>query len=327
MLQQGMRAPELILPATDHAASVPLLEPSSRIVLLFLPARPSESLRNQFAQYQAQATAFHELDTRLIAVTDAPAESLEQWAGELQLSFLLVSDPERQNWRAYAQASPEQSVEPATFVIDEERRIRAVFDSTRYPNLPGPRSIIRAIRQLDDMLKPAPISEQDWRIGPLDAPVTLIEYSDYQCHHCIALHQILRQIKAEYGERLLVIHRHLPLRATHPLAEKAAQAAEAAGAQGKFWAMHDRLFTAAGALDRSHLTAYAEELGLDLEQFVGDLDSSRHQEAVNQDSRLATQNGIKLPPTLFINGILFEGPRTEDSLRQRIASLLPPNQK
>ena len=169
---------------------------------------------------------------------------------------------------------------------------------------------------------PAPVTREDWVVGPREAAVTLIEYSDYQCHHCAETSSVLKELGAQYGDRLLVVHRHFPLRQAHPLAQKAAEAAEAAGAQGKFWEMHHRLFAAHGDLERGHLLAYASEIGLDTRRFVNDLDSGRHEEAVNQDFRSAVASGVRLPPTLFVNGILFEGPRTIQALRARVDGLL-----
>lgn len=119
-----------------------------------------------------------------------------------------------------------------------------------------------------------------------------------------------------------MIHRHLPLRHTHPLAQLAAEAAEAAGAQGRFWAMHDRLFAAGDALTREHLLRYAAELGLDLARFTVELDNHVHEPAVAEDFKRAVAGGIKLPPALFINGVLYEGAATGQALRERIETLL-----
>ncbi|MCX6033146.1 MAG: DsbA family protein [Chloroflexi bacterium] len=116
-----------------------------------------------------------------------------------------------------------------------------------------------------------------------------------------------------------MVRRHLPLRATHPLAQLAA---EAAGAQGRFGAMHDRLFAAQGALEREQLIAHAGEIGLNVAQFTADLDGRHHQEVVNEDFKRAVAAGIKLPPMLFVNGVLYEGLRTRQELAARMRSLL-----
>jgi protein-disulfide isomerase len=166
------------------------------------------------------------------------------------------------------------------------------------------------------------LSDQDWCLGPAGAPVTLIEYSDYQCERCQTLHAALEAVLHDLGDCLRLAHRHLPLRATHPLAQQAAEAAEAAGAQGRFWDMHHRLFAAQGALERGQLIAYAAELGLDVARFTAELDGRVHQEAVNEDFRRAVAGDIKLPPSLFINGVLYEGARTAAELRARIEAVL-----
>jgi protein-disulfide isomerase len=211
---------------------------------------------------------------------------------------------------------------PTVYLADETATVRLTYEAARYPDLPNPAAVARAARKLNDALRPAAVTAADWRLGPDDAAVVLIEYSDYQCGHCMTLHAALRAVEHDLGDRLLVVHRHLPLRATHPLAQLAAEAAESAGAQGHFWAMHDRLFAARGALEREQLIAYAGEIGLDVAQFTVDLDDRRRQEAVNEDFKRAVAAGIKLPPTLFVNGVLYEGPRTPADLAMRIGGLL-----
>ncbi len=101
-----------------------------------------------------------------------------------------------------------------------------------------------------------------------------------------------------------------------------AEAAEAAGAQGKFWQMHNRLFAAHGEFDRERLSAFAVELGLDMDRFNADLDGQKYKMNVDEDFNKAVQSGIKLPPTLFVNGVLVELPHTTAGLKERISNLL-----
>src|SRR6059058_4798396 len=106
------------------------------------------------------------------------------------------------------------------------------------------------------------VYEHDHAQGPATAPVTLVEYGDYECPYCGAAYPMVKEVQARLGDRLRFAYRHFPLSQAHPHAEHAAEAAEAAGAQGRFWEMHDTLFEHQRALDDAHLRLYAESLGL-----------------------------------------------------------------
>jgi len=293
-----------------------------RLVLIFFPADPSEELVAGLARYGEQLGALTDQSAAVIGISDASAAALEGLSTAQGLSFPLLSDPDRILAAAYAMLAENGAVQPAVYALDEAGVVRASYDVERYPNLPNPAAVVRAFRKLNDAPRPAPVSDDDWRLGQPDAAVVLIEYSDYQCGHCQVLHAALEPALGQFGDRLLLVHRHLPLRATHPLAQQAAEAAEAAGVQGQFWAMHHRLFEARGALEREQLIAYAAELGLDVARFTAEVDGRAHQEAVNDDFKRAVAGGIKLPPTLFINGMLYEGSRTKQELRMRISAIL-----
>lgn len=318
MLQPGSRAPEFSLPAARGEGRISLQDfAGKRVVLLFLPPTVSEALGEQLQRYQDSLAVFSDLHAHLLAISETSPEPQH-----VPAPFVLLADPARAVWRLYAGVEVDQPMRPTAVLIDEDGRIRGVYDSDRYPHLPGPQALARGIRKMSEVPRPAPVTRDDWVAGPLDATVTLIEYSDYQCHHCAETASVLRELSAQYGDTLLVVHRHFPLRQAHPLAQKAAEAAEAAGAQGKFWEMHHRLFAAHGDLDRGRLLGYASEIGLDFQRFVDELDGGRFEEAVNQDFRAAVASGVRLPPTLFVNGILLEGPRTLQALRTRVDGLL-----
>jgi protein-disulfide isomerase/peroxiredoxin len=317
MLQPGARAPEFTLSAAARGERTSLRDyAGKRVVLLFLPSTISQGLREQLERYQEGLAVFAELNAQLLAISEPTPE-----APQLQAPFALLADPGRATWRRYAGEGADSSIRPTAVLIDEEGTVRAVYQSDRYPHLPGPQALARGIRKMHEVPRPAPVTREDWRLGPLGAQLTLIEYSDYQCPHCVETSSVLAELAAGYGDRLLLVHRHFPLRQGHPLAQKAAEAAEAAGAQGKFWQMHHRLFAARGDLERARLLVYASEIGLDVQRFAEELDSGRHEEAVSQDFRAAVACGVRLPPTLFVNGILFEGPRTLQALRARVDGL------
>lgn len=152
-----------------------------------------------------------------------------------------------------------------------------------------------------------------WAQGPTDAPVTIIEYVNYQCPDVRGAEQRLAQLRADAGDRLRFEVRHLPL-AKHARALPAAEAAEAAGAQGAFWAMHDRLLKPPLALEDDDLLGYAEELGLDTAQFAADLESHRHAAAVEADLASAAAANAVTTPTLIMNGVSFKDSEVDQAL-------------
>ena len=121
---------------------------------------------------------------------------------------------------------------------------------------------------MSDVVLTPPVNAQDHVAGPDDAPVTLVEYGDFECPYCGMAHPIVKKIQRELGNQLRFVFRHFPLAEAHPHARIAAQAAEAAGVQGKFWEMHDTLFEHQQALDVEDLVGYAKALGLDTTRFA-----------------------------------------------------------
>lgn len=140
-----------------------------------------------------------------------------------------------------------------------------------------------------------------------DAPVTLVEYGDYECPVCGAAHLILKDIQKQLGNRLRFVFRNFPLSEMHPHARDAAQAAEAANAQGKFWEMHDALLENRKSLSEEDLIAYGERLRLDEDQFAADLDGEAYTDKINADFESGAESGVNGTPTFFINGVRFDG--------------------
>ena len=147
----------------------------------------------------------------------------------------------------------------------------------------------------------------------MDAPVTIIEYVNYQCPDVRSAEPRLADLRAAAGDRLRFELRHLPL-AKHVRAMPAAEAAEAAGAQGAFWQMHERLLTPPLALEDADLLGYARELGLDVERFAADLESHRHAAAVEADLANAREAQATTTPTLIVNGASFRDSEVEQAL-------------
>jgi cyclophilin family peptidyl-prolyl cis-trans isomerase/protein-disulfide isomerase len=157
---------------------------------------------------------------------------------------------------------------------------------------------------------PTMVRERDWKKGNPDEPaVTIIEYADFQCPGCASFAPLMSQIASAYPDDVLVVYRHFPLNSIHPNAQKSAEAAEAAGIQGQFWAYHDILFTRQqewSSLNQNDARAYfidvAEELGLDIEQFTTDLDDGVYADYVAQSEMEAVALGMPGTPSAIVNG-------------------------
>jgi protein-disulfide isomerase len=167
-----------------------------------------------------------------------------------------------------------------------------------------------------------PVDARDHAIGPADAPVTLVEYGDYQCPDCKAAMAVMRDVQRALGDNLRIVFRHFPLRKAHPLAWDAAIAAEAAGAQGRFWEYHDRLFEKQPELERPDLMAYAIALGLNWIAFEKALDDPAMDEAVRADFQGGIRSDVNGTPTLYINGFRYDGLMTFESIMKPIDAVL-----
>jgi NhaA family Na+:H+ antiporter len=163
-----------------------------------------------------------------------------------------------------------------------------------------------------------PVGDRDHVQGPDDAPVTLVEYGDYECPYCRQVVPIVRDLQERFGDRLRYVFRHFPLTTAHPHAQLAAEAAEAAGAQGKFWDMHYLLFEHQGTLHSADLVRYARELELDLERFERELAEHTHAERVREDFRSGVRSGANGTPAFFLNDTRYDGPWDLDSLAAEI---------
>ena len=165
-----------------------------------------------------------------------------------------------------------------------------------------------------------PVGESDYIEGNKDAKITLVEYGDYECPHCQKADKIIKKIQAEMGDDLRFVFRNFPLEQSHPHALHAAESAEIAGAEGKFWEMHDKIFANQQNLADEDLAAYAEEIGLDKENFSEKLESGEFEEKVREDFENGVMSGVNGTPTFFINGSRFNGSYNYDDLLEAIRS-------
>jgi Na+:H+ antiporter, NhaA family len=159
--------------------------------------------------------------------------------------------------------------------------------------------------------------------GPVDAPLTLVEYGDVECPFCGRATGVVGELRQRFGDELRYVFRHLPLVDVHPHAELAAEAVEAAGAQGAFWAMHDRLFAHQDRLEAADLLEHAAALGLDLERFARELGEATHAAHVRDDVAGAEGSGVQGTPAFFVNGTRHDGPTTTDALAAALLATDP----
>jgi protein-disulfide isomerase len=148
--------------------------------------------------------------------------------------------------------------------------------------------------------------------------VTLIEYGDFECPYCGQAEQAVRALLSAHGDDVRYVWRHLPLNDVHPNAQLAAEAAEAAGGQGRFWEMYDTLLAHQDALRPPDLVGYAEELGLDADRFRDELRRREHAPRVSEDVRSADESGVSGTPTFFVNGLRHYGVYDVDTLTQEV---------
>ena len=175
-------------------------------------------------------------------------------------------------------------------------------------------STVEDIVDLSDDVDPA----RDHIRGGADAPITLVEYGDYECPYCGLAEGVVRELLASFADELRYVWRHLPLTDVHPHAQIAAEAAEAAAAQGAFWGMHDELIAHQGDLTARDLTRYAEALGLDTAGFSVELRTAKYAQRVAEDVATADASGVTGTPSFFINGKRHHGPYDVVSLTSAV---------
>ncbi|MEA2723351.1 MAG: hypothetical protein QOH59_1122 [Gemmatimonadales bacterium] len=159
-----------------------------------------------------------------------------------------------------------------------------------------------------------PVDQRDHILGPPDAPVTLVEYGDYECPYCGMAYPIVESVRRRMGDNMRFVFRHFPLTQIHPHAQHAAEMAEAAGDRGKFWPMHSMLYQNQDALDDRHLILYASQLGIPPEWAVTALQTHAFAPRVREHFLSGVRSGVNGTPTFFINGVRHDAGWDERSL-------------
>lgn len=166
---------------------------------------------------------------------------------------------------------------------------------------------------MDDRLTPA-LDDADHVRGEPGAPLQLVMFGDFQCPYCLGAQSVLGRVRDRLGDRLLFAFRHLPIPERHPLAPLAAEASEAAAAQGRFWEYHDALFAAQPRLSRETMLGVGEELGLDAERMAAELDAGAWRGRIERDLRSAAASGATGTPAFYVNGTRHFGAYDASSL-------------
>ncbi len=151
------------------------------------------------------------------------------------------------------------------------------------------------------------VTDDDHVRGPADAPVTVLEYGDYECPYCRGAFRDVQELLAEYPAKVRFAFRNFPIAQLHPHAEQAAEAAEAAAAQGKFWAMYELLLQPYARLDTDALATYAEMVGLDIPRFRADVTEQRYARKIEDDVQEGLRNGVNATPKFYVNGQRVDG--------------------
>src|SRR5680860_660848 len=167
-----------------------------------------------------------------------------------------------------------------------------------------------------------PVSKDDNIRGNINAPITIVEYSDFQCPYCSRFHETMNQIFAEYPEDVRWVFKHFPLDSRHPLARKTAEASECAAEQGKFWEFSDEVYTNQQAISNDSLSTFAKNIGLNVSQFDSCVSSGKYSDKVEADYQEGIQFGVSGTPGDFINGKSLGGAVPYDKLKQIIEEML-----
>jgi protein-disulfide isomerase len=167
-----------------------------------------------------------------------------------------------------------------------------------------------------------PVSERDHAQGPHTAPVTLVEYGDYECPYCGEAYPIIKNLQERLGDKLRFVFRNFPITQVHPHAQHAAEAAESAGSQNKFWEMHDYLYEHQQELDDKHLRQYASAVGMDVTRLDDEMAKHVHAGRVREDFMSGIRSGVNGTPTFYINGTRYDESWDEKTLMAAIEHTL-----
>lgn len=301
------------------------------VVLAFYPADRSPVCTSQLSLYQEMIDNIRGYDAELLAISVDSQTSHRSWGEEQNLSFPLLSDssPKGETARTYGVYREQDGItDRALYFIDKQGTIREAWVGEHPGISPELNIVFDALERLagdrerGTAHESSALDADDWSQGPADAAVTLLEYGDLECSDCGRAQPEIRAVLAQHNGQIRYIWRHFPLTTSHPRAMAAAVAAEAAGAQDRFWEMVDLLLTHQRRLEDDDLRRYAQQLGLDTERFERDMSSSSLQDAVKHDVRRGIADGVNATPAIFIDGLRYDGPTKRASLGEAVEAAL-----
>ena len=283
-------------------------------------------LRNE--EYQVRSDALNKIiDQRLL---DAEAERRSITVGELLREEVdeKTPAPTDAEVEAFYQGQRDRITQPIEQVRDQLRQL--LLQNRAQQTRQGFLKTLRDQADISILLTPprVPVDINPSRMrGNLEAPVTIVEFSDFQCPYCQRAYPTVQSLLSKYPKQVRFSYRDFPLRDMHPQAQMAAEAGRCAGEQGKFWEFHDDLFTKANLLSKEDLAKHAATVGLDGDKFASCLDSGRYNDSIEKDVQDGIQAGVTGTPAFFINGILLSGSLPASEFEKTIDSELAARQK
>ena len=279
------------------------------------------------AVYAARSAALdnHVVDQLVERAAQAAGKPVDEWmAEEVKKRAVEPTDAEIQAFydqRKRPDAPPLEAVKPQVAMLiareKSEQAVSAVLEDLRKgaafkASLPDVRSPARDVA----------VTEHTASKGKKGAPVRVVEFADFECPYCSQAADNMRELEKKYGDRVEFAYRHFPLRSIHPNAQRAAEFSQCAGAQGKFWEMHDKMYAAQDSLDEASLRGQAQAAGIDIPKLDECLTSGRGAAEVNKDFETASELGVGGTPTFFVNGRQHLGAPSVEGLSAAIEDAL-----
>lgn len=323
IINAGARAPNFELPATTGGTTSLADLAGAPFVLVFYPGDFTPVCSSELALFQQALETIEGYGARLLGVSVDSLASHGAFAKAQGLTFPLLSDahPKGAMSKAFGSYNDERGVsERSLFVVDAEGVVAWSYLSPMGVN-PGVDGVLEALSHLAGTASKAastPTREDFHFRGDPNSPVTLMEFGDYQCPYCGQAYFQVERVLTHFGNKLRFEFRNFPLASVHPYAVMAAEAAEAAGAQGKFWDMHDALYEHQSALSPDMVVQLARQLGLDLDRFVNDVNGNAYVQRIRGDLQDGLRAGVNGTPSFFINGRKYDGSFDASSLIRAI---------
>lgn len=306
----GTPAPAFDLPSSlgGHVSSDDLA--GQPYVLVFYPGDFTPVCTSELGLFEQARREIEGYGAQLFGVSVDSIGSHDDFARAQHLGFPLLadSDPKGAVSREFRSYNDDHGVSRRSlFVVGPDGKIAWSYLSPDAVN-PGADGVLRALAALSPDRASAPAAAEDFNIrGPADAAVTLTEFGDYQCPYCAEAYQELKKVFTHFGDQLRFEFRNFPLTNVHPYAEVAAEVAEAAGAQGKFWQMHDAIYENQDSLSQEMLVELARELDLDVDKLVEQVNGHAYLDRIRADVQEGLRDGVNGTPSFFINGRMYQG--------------------